>query len=112
MRLAAFLIALAAPVAAQDHTGPGHWYDLSCCALNDCAPVSMAHVSMTDAGYRLTLGPGDHKMVTSYVDEVIPYADARVSKDGDFHACIRGSKIDEPESAQGVICLYVPPMSF
>ncbi|GGK35824.1 hypothetical protein [Salinarimonas ramus] len=84
--LAAGLAGLGAG-AASAHS----WYDAWCCDDRDCAPYPAALVSITDTGYRLDDGT------------VVPFDEARTSKDGAYHRCVLHGRQR---------CFYAPPMSF
>ena len=82
--------------------GHGH-YDPTCCSDRDCAPVSAGTFEATPEGYRVTLRPGDHPLVTQTMTKVFPYDSPKIrdSFDGAYHACI--------SPAQPVFfCIYVP----
>lgn len=84
------------------------WYDPACCSGHDCAPVSSLTVTAGPGGWHVRLRPGDHFMVESVIDPIIPYDEARESQDGSFHACVVSSYSDVTK--QIVRCLYAPPM--
>ena len=68
---ASFLVALMAGASvARGHS----WYDPWCCNENDCRQIDPDEVSARPDGYH-------------YKQWVIPYKDARVSADRDYHAC-------------------------
>jgi hypothetical protein len=74
------------------------WYDWTCCASNDCAPIKADDVTATDRGW-----------FVRRTGETLPYeGDVRVKKsqDEDFHLCIL------PSTPNNIRCLYVPPMGF
>lgn len=76
------------------------WYDLACCAGNDCAPIPGSAIRANRAGYNVTIRPGEHPLVKDKpVTGFVLYADARPSQDSDFHACIVGGELK---------CLYAP----
>lgn len=85
------------------------WYDPACCSEHDCARVPVQTVTATPDGWRVQLQPGDHFMVTQTIDQMVPYASALESQDGDFHACIV-PRMSGYEQTLVVRCLYVPPM--
>lgn len=64
----AFLM-IAAP--ARGHS----WYPPECCGGNDCEPIAETRVRVVPGGYLID---GKHFVET---------ARARVSQDGDYHAC-------------------------
>jgi hypothetical protein len=88
-------------LASAPASGHG-WYDPFCCSGRDCAPIPFSAVTITEDGYLVTLGPGDHIMVRSPVEHLAPYGEVRESRDDSFHACLF------PD--QSVLrCLYAPP---
>lgn len=89
---------------AQAHTAPSGWsYDLACCSTQDCAPIRAELVKITAEGYRVTVSPGDHPLVTVPTTYVFPFSDERVrlAPDGMYHLCIGAY------SKRG-LCLYAP----
>lgn len=105
--LAASLFAF---VPAFAHDAPsGMKYDAFCCNgdnhTGDCQPITARSVKVTSAGYVVTLGPGDHRLVTVSHRYVVPFADARASTDGEYHACLYPTE-------DTLRCFYAPPMSY
>lgn len=92
------------------------WYDPECCSDKDCAPLESKHVKITDSGYVVTVGPGEHPMIKhAPVSFVVPYHTARESPDGRYHACITEQHISPDGTAQfgaSLLCFYRPPMSY
>ena len=69
------------------------FYDAACCSERDCHPALEGAVRPVSTGYLITR-----------TREIIPYPQARVSPDGEYHTC---------ENPTGrTICLYAPPMGF
>jgi hypothetical protein len=56
-------------------------------------------------GYRVTLNPGDHHMVTHQHVFFMPTSEAKVSTDGSYHACLFPTE-------DTLRCFYAPPMSY
>ena len=85
------------------------WYDPDCCGGQDCAPIPSLSVTAGPDGWHVRLKPGEHPMVTrGPIDAVVPYDEARPSRDGHFHACVRDQSSPSAVMAEPVICLYVP----
>jgi hypothetical protein len=64
------------------------WYDPFCCNTTDCRPIPSEAVEVTPQGYRV-------------LNAIVPFAEARVSQDADYHVC---------ELPKGVVrCFYAPP---
>jgi len=58
-------------------------------------------VRITDSGYVVTVGPGEHPMIKhAPVSFVVPYHTARESPDGRYHACITEQHISPDGTAQ------------
>jgi hypothetical protein len=98
----------AAPAFAHD--APMGWqYDRSCCngtAHNgDCQRIPHSAVKAEQGGWRITLKPGEHRLVTRPHTWTKGYDQTRQSQDGDFHACLWPDE-------DTLRCLYVPPMGF
>ena len=96
----AILLALSGPVLAHS------WYDPWCCNTKDCQPIPKASVKITAKGYLVTLAPHEHPMLAKEAAPhtyLIPFAEARESKDDDFHACLYPG----PETMR---CFYAPPV--
>lgn len=109
--LAVFLVAsMISPVGAQslhdrhDEGDPGHWYDLSCCNLRDCRPISgvrddgtpWSEVRQTDEGYEW------HSSLSGKIHK-IPASGWRrkPSRDGRYHGC-------ESPYDGSFMCFYEP----
>jgi hypothetical protein len=92
------------------------FYDPECCSDKDCAPIDSKLVRITDSGYVVTVGPGQHPMVKhAPVSFVIPYHTARESPDGRYHVCITEQHVSPDGTAQfgaSMLCFYRPPMSY
>ena len=110
MKNAAIGLALLA-LASCGAGGPVYahsFYSYFCCQGDrDCQPIPTKSVQITARGYLVTLQPNEHRMLggvvgpTSYL---VPFADAKESPDGGFHACIL------PHNLKEIRCLYAPPM--
>lgn len=102
MKRAILLAILAGPAAA--HQAPSGWeYSGECCSNRDCAAAPAGAVQEVTGGYRVTLLPGQHPMVTTQpFVAFVPHGDARIRASGDehFHPCIWGGRL---------LCLYRPP---
>lgn len=97
------------------------WYDLDCCSAKDCAPIPAAAVTVEPEGYRVTLRPGDHFMVTAPLTAFFAHGNPnlRPSQDGDWHACVIPGFAPPAGIPEGytpgwvktdpyIRCLYVP----
>lgn len=97
----------ATPALAQQHdpNNPGHWYDMYCCHLQDCAPVTAWE--KVDDGWILTIKNGRKALLPKdYMN--ITTITKKPSRDAEFHACI---PVDMREAADGkgqILCLYIP----
>ena len=80
------------------------WYDPACCSGKDCAPIPSHTVTVTPDGYHVRLEPGDHPLVTSVVDVVVPFEAVMPSQDEHYHACV---SMGSPSADPSVLCLYV-----
>lgn len=75
----------------------GHdWYPTECCSGKDCSPYDPAQITETPQGYRLHDGT------------VIPYGEARQSKDGRFHRCDYSWSPHKLIYSNGRPCFFVP----
>lgn len=106
------LTAILTTVIVSNHVFAHSWYDPACCSDRDCAPVHHSRITLTDAGVRVQLDPGDHPFVYSSLDVVIPYDDPRVrnSQDVDHHACVAPALADpsaETVTEPRVLCVYI-----
>lgn len=82
-----FVAVMAGASAAKGHS----WYDPWCCNTSDCTPINADEVEERSDGYH-------------YRQWVVPYAEARVSVDKQFHAC---------EYPKGTMrCFYAPGRAF
>ena len=95
------------PSDSAAHTAPSGWaYDRECCSDHDCAPVPDATITVTPAGFLITLAPGQHHMLPAGaqpLQQTIPFDSPRVRVSGDNqkHVCL---------SPVGyVYCIYIPP---
>jgi hypothetical protein len=81
-------------------------YPAICCNGNahhgDCQAISSKAVQAVPGGYRVTLGIGDHWMVTKGHVFDVPQAKVRDSEDGQFHICLYP---DENNNQ----CFFAPP---
>jgi hypothetical protein len=81
------------------------WYSAFCCDGQDYQPFPTRAVQVTARGYLVTLRPSDHKMLGAEpapLQYLVPFADAKESPDGGYHACIL------PYSLTTMRCLYAP----
>jgi hypothetical protein len=79
------------------------WYPQQCCSDQDCEPIPDEGVKQTAAGFHV-------KYVSprfGAIDEVIPLADAKPSRDGNFHGCWRKS-VDTYYAPKKWICFFAP----
>lgn len=128
-RLAALLLLLAVPAAAEDAFSPGFsrapaegltpnvpaschvddwWsYHPSCCCTHGwCAAIPCDAVRETAAGHVVSLPAGVHPRVAAPMTVLIPAGDARASLDGRCHLCASKGR----DAASGTArCLLVPP---
>lgn len=99
----ASLIALAllslCMVVVQAHS----FYDGWCCQNSDCAPIPSKAVRAIPGGVQITLGPGDHPLVTRVHVFQIPQSEIRKSQDDNWHVCLFPSE-------DHLRCVYMPPM--
>lgn len=90
------------------------FYSPECCSNKDCAPIEAKRVQITEAGYYVTIAPGDHPMIKhAPVAFTIPYAKAKESPDGRYHICITEQHVSPDGTAQfgaSMLCFYRPPM--
>lgn len=100
------LSALLAAGSAYGHTAPsGMEYSAYCCSGTDCAPIPTKAVKAVSGGYQVSVGPGDHPMLTRPHVFLVPYDKVKESTDGGMHACFFPNE-------DTLRCLYVPPQSF
>jgi hypothetical protein len=111
LSLAIALMYCAWALPAWGHTAPsGEFvYPPGCChsaATNpngDCAPIPDGTVTAHHDGWHVTLAAGQHpKLKTKGYVAVIPYGQAKVSDDGEFHICLA------PEGSHRY-CFFAPP---
>lgn len=103
--VAAVAFFLSRPALA--HNAPSGWtYDTTCCSGIDCAPIAKDRVKITDEGFVIEVGPGDHPLIEVPSIYLFPFNDERVrfSPDGTYHLCV--SAYD-----QRGLCLYSPGFS-
>jgi hypothetical protein len=88
------------------HQAPQGWtYDYHCCTDKDCAMINPATVVAVTGGWKVTVRPGDHPLITEPKEYLVPYDSNKVieSKDSDFHLCVGAY-------TKSLFCLYVPEM--
>lgn len=102
-----WILSLVVVLTATAQVAFGHsWYDPTCCSGRDCAPIPDDSVTVTPEGYHVRLEPGDHPLVKSVIDTVIPFGsdDVMPSQDEHYHACV---SMGSPSVDPTVLCLYV-----
>jgi len=111
-----FMVALIPLASAQnyfatpkhDPNDPNHWYDLYCCSLRDCAPVT----NWEDKGdfWIITNKMGlKAKLPKDYMtNKQTQYITKKPSKDAEYHACITIDMKDDAFGNGRVQCLYIP----
>lgn len=100
--LAVFALGHLLTVPAKGHS----FYSSYCCDGKDCAPIKTRFVKAVAGGYLVTLRPEDHialRDADGPREYLVPYANAKPSPDGDYHACIL------PFQPDVMRCLYAPP---
>lgn len=108
--LGALIFAYATMADADAHTAPsGMKYDAWCCNSvtansGDCQPVPDSAVRVISGGYQVTLGPGQHRLVTRVHVWQKAQTEVRYSTDGQYHVCLFPNE-------DTLRCLYVPPVS-
>jgi len=110
IRYLLFAVIVAAALPAGAHTSKhGMKYDSWCCngsAVNgDCQEIPDSAVEFVPGGYRVTLAPGEHKLVTRPHSYFKRADKVRFSTDGHYHACLWPTQ-------DSLRCLYVVPMGF
>lgn len=95
---------------ASAHESPMNMpYDPWCCRGNDvggdCAPIPASALKAKSGGWEVSVGPGDHPLLTKSHVFFMPYDKVRVSTDGQPHACFFPNE-------DTLRCLYVAPQSF
>jgi len=106
--LTCVMIAYASFATAHD-AATGWSYDPYCCNGNaehgDCQMIPSKTVAITPDGYRVTLRPGDHRLVTRSHVFLLPMTRAMHSGDSDYHICLFPNE-DTPR------CFYAPDMGY
>lgn len=102
---------------ARAHEAPSGWeYDQKCCDGRDCGQVPDASVIIQETGYFVVLTAGDHQMVSSRVEQFIPFGsrEIKISRDQKYHACIVApfDGMTWEDMQPYIRCLYVPPQGF
>lgn len=93
MRRLCVVIAIAVCMAAAVRASKAHeWYPWECCSGIDCSEISESRVRVSPGGY----------MVDG--EFLVPYAQAKSSPDGNYHACF--------PKAGGLKCFWAPKPSF
>ncbi len=100
-------LAVMARVAGA-HTAVSGWeYDPLCCNGNahngDCQRIPLRTVKPVEGGYRITIGPGDHRKATKQHTFFVKYGDEKKSGDSDYHLCLWPTENDAR-------CFYAPDM--
>lgn len=84
-------------------------YDGFCCngdsRTGDCQMIPARSVKIVKGGFEITLKPGDHRLITRRHDFSLPQAQARRSKDEDYHLCLYPTE-------DTLRCFYAPDMSY
>jgi len=80
---------------AKAHDAPsGMSYPSWCCqgtradGTGDCDPIPSRTVKEIPGGWVITIGPGDHPLVTKNHVFVKKYGEERRSTDGEYHICL------------------------
>ncbi|MFC3164710.1 hypothetical protein [Ciceribacter thiooxidans] len=106
--LAWLMIVLAPPAYAHD-AATGWSYDAFCCngshVSGDCQTIPSRSVRVTRNGYEITVGPGDHRLVTRRHDFTLPQSNARRSQDEEYHLCL----FPDEDTLR---CFYAPDMGY
>jgi hypothetical protein len=103
------MVMICAPSATAHEAHSGFKYERYCCngddQTGDCQMIPMRTVKITPDGYVVSLGPGDHRLVTR--KHVFNWSQAQVrhSDDGEYHLCLYPNE-DTPR------CFYAPDMGF
>lgn len=81
---------------AVPHEAPKGWsYPYRCCwgpssgRTGDCAMIPASTVKAVEGGYRVTLAPGDHPLVSKLVEFIVPYGEVENAPDGAYHVCLK-----------------------
>ncbi|HEX2146441.1 MAG TPA: hypothetical protein VHG11_02160 [Pseudorhizobium sp.] len=107
--LVALVSSTAAPPAPAHDARTGWAYDTFCCNGNshngDCQMISTKNVRIINGGYQISLGPGDHRLVTRPHHFSLPQSQARRSQDEEYHICLYPTE-------DTLRCFYAPDMAF
>lgn len=95
---------------AYAHDAPSGWaYDPYCCngdgETGDCQMIPSRTVKIVDGGYKITLEPGDHRLVTHLHVFVMPQRKTMHSPDGAYHLCLFPDE-------NTLRCFYAPDMDY
>lgn len=106
VRLCLALVACT-PMNAEAHPASPDWtYPLACCQGTelggDCHRLPGTHVKKGPSGFSILLHPGEHPLVTTPQQFLIPYGSELPSGDSDFHICLFPSQ-------DQVNCFFAPP---
>lgn len=93
---------------------PSHWYDIECCDLDDCKPISgvkpngepWSEVTETPDGYRWQSSQSGEVYFFPKIVEGAPNKRIRPSRDGFFHGC--ESIVGHEDKHWVGHCLYIP----
>lgn len=106
--IASFII-VCPPLAYAHDTKTGWFYDAFCCngdhVAGDCQTIPSRSVTVTRNGYEISVGPGDHRLVTRRHDFSLPQSDARRSQDEEYHLCL----FPDEDTLR---CFYAPDMGY
>lgn len=83
---------------------PAHshsWYDVSCCAGDDCEPIPAE--ALIDRGDNYEIDYASPRF--GEIHESFPRSSVKQSKDGQFHICIQKP---QPLTGRRVRCIYEP----
>lgn len=72
-----------------------------CCGGNDCAKIPVTSGKAITGGYRITLMPGDHPLVTRPHIFTVPTKEVQFSQDGEYHVCLYPNE-------DHLRCVFVP----
>jgi hypothetical protein len=99
----------AAAHEAHSPTGVTWKYDGFCCngdnLSGDCQMISTKNVKVTEGGYEILLGPGDHRLITRPHHFSLKQSQARRSQDEEYHLCLYPTE-------DTLRCFYAPDMSY
>jgi hypothetical protein len=88
----------------------GFQYPMSCCwspqtapagRAGDCSQIPSKSAKAIEGGYSVTLHEGEHPMVKTPLNTVVPYPKTRQSPDNEYHICFA------PDMS--VRCFFAPP---